>query len=107
MPKQRKNKLPTITQSDSDTLETRLRLGLGYDPIYELVELSKSDDITPTQRITIAKILLEYTHPKKKATPDNGPGDVLDFRIILEGSEEAASLKQEIKDQMDAINSED
>lgn len=69
----------------TDELIRRLKYGLKYDPLVELVKLAKSQKTTASEKIRIASELLSYYQPKLKPMEMNpNEGEVINVNIMYE-----------------------
>ncbi len=68
----------------ADELLRQMRVGLGYDPLVELVEIAQSTD-NEAIRVTIAKELMQYVHPKQRSKEvSQDKAEVFDIQIITD-----------------------
>lgn len=91
---------PKVIAKDLDTLEARLRFGLGFDPLVELVKLYREAD-SIKDKMRIATDLLSYVAPKQGTVKhESDVSDVIEVNIVSSTSDEAATIRQRIKDKI-------
>ena len=78
-------KAPEKGFTKTDELMRKLKYGLGYDPLIELVKLAKSSKTTCSEKIRIASELMSYYQPKLKPMEVNpNEGEVINVNIMYE-----------------------
>ena len=65
----------------------------GFDPIIELIEISKKEKLPTDLRVSILKNLAEYLYPKRKALEAEITADIARPQTIEEVIQEIAMLK--------------
>lgn len=100
--KPRAGRAPDIRRTDSiDNLLRKLQLGLGYDPLVELVALARDKKSTNKEKITIASELMSYVYPKVKATAtDPNMGDVINITVAYADDAPAKELEADLPSPM-------
>ena len=79
--KPRAGRAPDLSNTERiDNLLRKMQMGLGYDPLVELVKLAKKPNTTNAEKIKIAQDLMSYVYPKVKAVSnDPNMGDIINI----------------------------
>lgn len=93
--KPRAGRAPSLTSVEKiDNLLRKMQMGLGYDPLVELVSLARKPSTTNGEKIKIAQELMSYVYPKvKSVATDPNMGDVINVTVQYEDSESAKKLE--------------
>lgn len=77
-----------------DNLLRKMQLGLGYDPLLELVAIAKSNKSSVTEKIRIAQELMSYVYPKVKSiATDPNLGDIINITVKYDNDTDAKQLE--------------
>ena len=77
-----------------DNLLRKMQMGLGYDPLVELVTLARKSTTTNGEKIKIAQELMGYVYPKvKSVSTDPNMGDVINITVQYDDSDAAKKLE--------------
>lgn len=89
---------PTLQGSRSiDNLLRKMQLGLGYDPLLELVALARSNKSSISDKIKIAQELMSYVYPKVKAiATDPNLGDIINVTVKYDNTDDAKCLESSL-----------
>lgn len=93
--KPRAGRAPSLGKAEKiDNLLRKMQMGLGYDPLVELVSLARKPSTTNGEKIKIAQELMSYVYPKvKSVSTDPNMGDVINVTVQYEDSEAAKKLE--------------
>ena len=93
--KPRAGRAPSLGKAEKiDNLLRKMQMGLGYDPLVELVSLARKSSTTNSEKIKIAQELMSYVYPKvKSVATDPNMGDVINVTVQYEDSESAKKLQ--------------
>ena len=95
MKRPRAGRAPSLSKTERiDNLLRKMQMGLGYDPLVELVSLARKSSTTNGEKIKIAQELMSYVYPKvKSVATDPNMGDVINVTVQYEDSESAKKLQ--------------
>jgi len=72
-----------------------MQMGLGYDPLVELVSIARKPSTTNVEKIRIAQDLMSYVYPKvKSVSTDPNMGDVINITVQYDDNESAKKLQE-------------
>ena len=93
--KPRAGRAPSLGKAEKiDNLLRKMQMGLGYDPLVELVSLARKPSTTNSEKIKIAQELMGYVYPKvKSVSTDPNMGDVINITVAYDDSESAKKLE--------------
>ena len=94
--KPRAGRTPDLSKTERiDNLLRKMQMGLGYDPLVELVKLSKKPNTTNAEKIKIAQDLMSYVYPKVKAVSnDPNMGDIINITVQYDDNESAQKMQE-------------
>lgn len=93
--KPRAGRAPDLSNTERiDNLLRKMQMGLGYDPLVELVKLAKKPNTTNAEKIKIAQDLMSYVYPKVKAVSnDPNMGDIINITVQYDDNESAQKMQ--------------
>ena len=93
--KPRAGRAPSLMKAEKiDNLLRKMQMGLGYDPLVELVTLARKSTTTNGEKIKIAQELMGYVYPKvKSVSTDPNMGDVINITVQYDDSDAAKKLE--------------
>lgn len=94
--KPRAGRAPDLSNTERiDNLLRKMQMGLGYDPLVELVKLAKKPNTTNAEKIKIAQDLMSYVYPKVKAVSnDPNMGDIINITVQYDDNESAQKMQE-------------
>lgn len=94
--KPRASRAPDLSKTERiDNLLRKMQMGLGYDPLVELVSIARKPSTTNTEKIRIAQDLMSYVYPKvKSVSTDPNMGDVINITVQYDDNESAKKLQE-------------
>ena len=92
----RAGRAPDLSNTERiDNLLRKMQMGLGYDPLVELVKLAKKPGTTNMEKIKIAQDLMSYVYPKVKAVSnDPNMGDIINITVQYDDNESAKKMQE-------------
>lgn len=92
----RAGRAPDLSKTERiDNLLRKMQMGLGYDPLVELVKLAKKPSTTNMEKIKIAQDLMSYVYPKVKAVSnDPNMGDIINITVQYDDNESAKKMQE-------------
>lgn len=92
----RAGRAPDLSNTERiDNLLRKMQMGLGYDPLVELVKLAKKPSTTNMEKIRIAQDLMSYIYPKVKAVSnDPNMGDIINITVQYDDNESAKKMQE-------------
>lgn len=92
----RAGRAPDLSKTERiDNLLRKMQMGLGYDPLVELVKLAKKPSTTNMEKIKIAQDLMSYVYPKVKAVSnDPNMGDIINITVQYDDNESAQKMQE-------------
>lgn len=94
--KPRASRAPDLSKTERiDNLLRKMQMGLGYDPLVELVSIARKPSTTNVEKIRIAQDLMSYVYPKvKSVSTDPNMGDVINITVQYDDNESAKKLQE-------------
>lgn len=94
--KPKAGRAPDLSKTERiDNLLRKMQMGLGYDPLVELVTLARKPSTSTNERIKIAQDLMSYVYPKVKAvTTDTNQGEVINITVQYDDTDSAKKMQE-------------
>lgn len=94
--KPRASRAPDLSKTERiDNLLRKMQMGLGYDPLVELISLARKQSTTTGEKIKIAQDLMSYVYPKIKAVSnDTTSGEVINITVEYQDTDSARKMQE-------------